>query len=340
MDLQSVRDLKAAIRTELAGPLRADAMRAPPVPEGMVGRGLPRMGESARADGRDVVGATVAVGVAISGRRDYMLAIRLQRTADKDHPKVQQMVQLARGEVDLRYTGRVVKEQAPRWHQGLLRPLRIGGSVGHHKISAGTIGGFVALRDGATAILSNNHVLANENLAAVGDAVYQPGPADGGTAAEQVARLSRFIRLRRHGNAVDAAAAAVIDGIAVDHRRIRGIGRLAGLGGMPDVGAEVRKSGRTTGTRRGVVSAIELDNLVVAYDIGDLSFDGQMEIEGTGRNGFSDGGDSGSLIVDGDRLAVGLLFAGSSQGGSNGRGLTFANPIEPVLQELGATLMH
>jgi len=315
-------------------------MRAPAEPD-RLGRAGPARDVPApaapRAE-RDLVPATVALGVAISGRRDYKLAIRLQRTADKHHPTVERMVGMAGGEVDLRYTGRVVKEQAPRWHQGILRPLRIGGSVGHHAITAGTIGAFIRL-DGVTAVLSNNHVLANENRGALGDAVYQPGPADGGTAGEQVATLSKFVRLRRRGNGVDAAAATVVDGINTDHRRIRGIGRLAGLGALPDIGDPVRKTGRTTGTRRGIVTAIELDNLVVGFDIGDLSFDGQIEIEGTGRNGFSDGGDSGSLIVDGDRLAVGLLFAGSSQGGSNGRGLTYANPIEPVLQELGATLM-
>ena len=343
MDLQSVRDLKAAIRTEFVEADRVRVMRAPRLPEDMLGRADHRMGVPAPAAARgvrDPVPATVALGVAVGGRRDYKLAIRLQRTADQHHPSVERRVERARGEVDLRYTGRVVKEQAKRWHQGILRPLRIGGSVGHHRISAGTIGAFVTLESGATAILSNNHVLANENRGAVGDAVYQPGPADGGTAGEQVASLSKFVRLRRRGNAVDAAAAEVIDGIATDVRRIRGIGRLAGVGGLPDVGDPVRKTGRTTGMRRGIVTAIELDNLVVGFDIGDLSFDGQIEIEGTGRNGFSDGGDSGSLIVDGDRLAVGLLFAGSSQGGSNGRGLTFANPIDPVLQALAATLMY
>lgn len=338
MDLQSVRDLKAAIRTELIESERVRVMRAPAGPD-MLERARPRMRAPARERGRDAVEATVALGVALRGRRDYKLAIRLQRTADKDHPSVERLVRLAQGEVDLRYTGRVVKEQAPPWHQGVLRPLRMGGSVGHHSITAGTIGAFVELQGGATAILSNNHVLADENRAAVGDSIYQPGPTDGGTARHQVASLSNFIRLRRRGNAVDAAA-EVIDGIALDHRRIRGIGRLAGLGGMPGIGDEVRKTGRTTGTRRGRVTAIELDNLVVAYDTGDLSFDGQIEIEGTGRRGFSDGGDSGSLIVDQDRLAAGLLFAGSGQGGSNGRGLTYANPIEPVLQELSVTLMY
>jgi hypothetical protein len=340
MDLQSVRDLKAAIRSELVEAERVRVMRAADEPD-RLGRAGAVMREPSPPRSRDQVTATMAFGIAYSRRRDYKLAIRLQRTADQHHPSVERMVERARGEVDIRYTGRIVKEQAGAWSHGVLRPLRIGSSVGHFKITAGTLGGFVTLDGGATAILSNNHVLADENRGAIGDAILQPGPLDGGAMRNQVATLFNFVRLRRQGaNAVDAAVATLTEGIAADHRRIRGVGRLAGVGGMLDVGAEVRKTGRTTGTRRGVVTAIELDNVVVAYDIGDLTFDGQIEIEGTGLRGFSDGGDSGSLIVDGDRLAVGLLFAGSTRGGSNGRGLTYANPVEPVLQELSATLMY
>lgn len=36
--------------------------------------------------------------------------------------------------------------------------------------------------------------------------------------------------------------------------------------------------------------------------------------------------------------AVGLLFAGSTTGGSNGQGLTYLNPIDTVLERLGAEL--
>ena len=46
-------------------------------------------------------------------------------------------------------------------------------------------------------------------------------------------------------------------------------------------------------------------------------------------------GDSGSVIVEeSTRLAVALLFAGGDVGGTNGKGLTFANPIHAVLDAL------
>ena len=42
------------------------------------------------------------------------------------------------------------------------------------------------------------------------------------------------------------------------------------------------KVGRTTGKTLGRVTAFELDNVVVGYDIGNLRFDNQIEIEGAG----------------------------------------------------------
>lgn len=39
-----------------------------------------------------------------------------------------------------------------------------------------------------------------------------------------------------------------------------------------------------------------------------------------------------------DLQAIGLLFAGGDEGGSNGKGLTFANPIEAVVDALRVDL--
>jgi len=63
---------------------------------------------------------------------------------------------------------------------------------------------------GRVYILSNNHVLANSNGASIGDPEYQPGPFDGGTAADQIATLSDFqvISFAANGtNTIDAAIA-------------------------------------------------------------------------------------------------------------------------------------
>ncbi len=82
-----------------------------------------------------------------------------------------------------------LKERTDRW-----RPAPGGVSVGHYRVTAGTFG--CVVRDRATGdrlILSNNHVLANSNDAAVGDPVVQPGTVDGGRVPDDtIANLERF----------------------------------------------------------------------------------------------------------------------------------------------------
>lgn len=91
------------------------------------------------------------------------------------------------------------------------RPATCGISVGHFNITAGTIGAFVIDNgDGTTCLLSNNHVLADENAGVVGDAIIQPGAFDGGsTPGDTIATLKRFVMLTATGNTVDAAIAEV-----------------------------------------------------------------------------------------------------------------------------------
>jgi hypothetical protein len=269
------------------------------------------------------------------------------------------MIREARGEVDVRIVGRIDKRPgarraarslvAPRavpWYQRNTRPLLIGASVGHVNITAGTIGAFVT-RGKATCLLSNNHVLANEDLARAGDRILQRATYDGGRQpSERVARLRFWIRLKKAGaNFVDAALAEIDPDVAFDVSRLRDImsgtdRRLAGVGPVPvDEGEAAFKVGRTTGPTDGRVTAFDLDNVIVSYDSGNLRFDNQIEIEGAGRTPFSDGGDSGSLIVNARMEAIALLFAGGDSGGSNGMGLTYANPIQRVLKDLKATLL-
>jgi hypothetical protein len=195
-----------------------------------------------------------------------------------------------------------------------------------------------------TYLLSNNHVLANEDLARAGDRILQRAVFDGGKQpSERVARLRFWIRLKKTGaNFVDAALAEIDKGILFDGSRLRELvkgkdRKLAGLGPVfTDEGETVFKIGRTTGPTEGRVTAFDLDNLVVNYDKGNLRFDNQLEIEGLGSKAFSDGGDSGSLIVNAGMRAVALLFAGSDSGGANGLGLTYANSLERALTDLKA----
>ena len=166
---------------------------------------------------------------------------------------------------------------------GRVRPLRPGASVGHVQVSAGTLGAFVRV-DGAVHVLSNYHVLAGRPQAKVGDVVVQPGPADGGSAPQdRIGTLAARVDLEPNGTAlVDCAIARLDDELAEPDLRYP-VGRVtttaAALGGE-----SVGKIGRTTAVTHGRVSAIELDDVVVGYgeELGELSFDNQIEVESTG----------------------------------------------------------
>ena len=69
-----------------------------------------------------------------------------------------------------------------------------GVTVGHYRITAGTFGCLVR-RGEEVFILSNNHVLANSNNAQQGDAILQPGAADGGTTDDRIATLADYVPL-------------------------------------------------------------------------------------------------------------------------------------------------
>ena len=99
----------------------------------------------------------------------------------------------------------------------------------------------------------------------------------------------------------------------------------------------VVKMGRTTGPTRGFVQAVGIDNLLVSYRLGHrfgiARFDRQISIAGD-KGAFSKGGDGGSLVCSDAGNPMALLMAGSQRGGTDGRGLTFASPIETVVDAL------
>jgi len=78
------------------------------------------------------------------------------------------------------------------------RPCPPGYSVGHGRISAGTLGLWIRrLGSDLPHILSNNHVLANSNEAQQGDVILQPGRFDDGT--EELARLAEWVQIGFEG---------------------------------------------------------------------------------------------------------------------------------------------
>lgn len=212
-----------------------------------------------------------------------------------------------------------------------VRPACPGVSIGHFRITAGTLGAVVYDQEtGERLILSNNHVLANSQTprgrrAALGDPIYQPGPYDGGTAADTLATLHRYVPLRFTSvNKVDAAVARPVSPDVLEPD-IMGLGRVEGVA-EPELEMPVRKSGRTTGCTQGKVTAIHA-TVRVSYGNGKrATFTDQFVTEA-----MSQGGDSGSLVVDDQARAVGLLFAGSPSA-------TIASPIATVLESLKVAL--
>ena len=340
MKLASARELKAALRDGVVDGM-AEALRR----EGAL------VTAASRAVARPPVARTLALGIAPGNGSDFKLAVRIQRRGLEDAAQLETIRSRARGEVEVRYVGRVAalarrRAAAPEvpWPQGRARPLLIGVSIGHYRITAGTLGAFVVLRKGGEVrVLSNNHVLADEDRGKKGDAILQPGAYDGGHAPQdRIGALDRAVKLKPRGvNRVDAALGAVDGSIGYDPRTLRGVGTLAGLAKAPvEETRSVEKLGRTTGHTRGRVTAFELDNVVVGYDMDNLRFDDQIEVESDGTAAFSQGGDSGSLVfASDDRGAFGLLFAGSDQGGASGAGLTYVNPFAAVLSQLKADLL-
>ncbi len=241
------------------------------------------------------------------------------------------------------------------------RPAPGGVSIGHRDITAGTLGCLVK-KDGRFVILSNNHVLANSNAAEIGDPILQPGPHDGGRYPDDhIADLEQFIPINITGapsdcpvatgtanflnsiarlfgssvqlqaidqqateNLVDAAIARPINPDDVKNEILE-IGTIQGaIEG--ELGMAIKKSGRTTGFTTGEIQQVDVA-VNVQYGEGQIAqFTDQLM-----AGAMSQGGDSGSAVLDDSNNLVGLLFAGSDTS-------TIMNRIQNVFSELGVSL--
>jgi hypothetical protein len=220
-----------------------------------------------------------------------------------------------------------------------MRPAHPGNSCGFkfppgvNLVMAGTLGCLVKDATGVC-ILSNNHVLADENKLALGSPIFQPGLLDGGNpATDAIARLAKFIPISATAvNHVDCAIARLISSNLADPVFLPNVGKLASANPVaPAVGMKVLKTGRTTGPTAGTITDIHA-TVKVQYSLGVCTFDEQVLVVGTGGP-FSAAGDSGSVIVQATpRDATALLFAGSTTH-------TIANRMDAVLTALGVSLV-
>ena len=221
----------------------------------------------------------------------------------------------------------------------LIRPVPNGVSVGNNlECAAGTLGTGLII-GGQRYVLSNNHVFARQNAAAIGEVVVQPGRFDSKpqcadmTPTSQLGTLADFQAIDFAGgnNTIDAAVALPSTAITC--------ATPAGFYGSPGttvvdatVGLPIQKVGRTSALTTGSVAMINA-TVTVNYGGGQLAtFVGQVVTTA----GISKAGDSGSLIVTNDAAAnpVALLFAGTADG------TTIGNPIGAVLTRFNATICH
>lgn len=242
------------------------------------------------------------------------------------------------------------------------RPVPIGISVGHSDVTAGTLGCRVSQGCHLYA-LSNNHVLANQNDAQIGDPIIQPGTFDGGSApADTIGMLYDYVPLSfttscnvNTCNRIDAAIAEVTGAYVINATTSEGYGTPRDETIEPYIGMKVMKYGRTTGLSYGYIDSVSATidvNYGTTSNTNYARFVYQIVIkpaEDASYSDFSAGGDSGALIVAADanypapdcvndpspcawdypplgdeRKPVGLLFAG-------GGGITVANKISDVL---------
>lgn len=241
------------------------------------------------------------------------------------------------------------------------RPATPGISCGHYRVTCGTLGCLVR-RGSQVYILSNNHVLANTNLASQGDAILQPGQFDGGSAGEDtLAQLEEWIPLRTGNEAAESRWArattrvlnwvAGLSGAGIRWQALRlrpsenrvdcAIARpltpdlvspeIMHIGAPRGVregllGMQVQKTGRTTGHTTGRITQMDV-TAQVDYNGQKVTFVDQLM-----ATGMSQGGDSGSAVLDMEGYVVGLLFAGSEVA-------TLFTPIQLVLDTLRVELV-
>ncbi|MDX6500375.1 MAG: hypothetical protein QOG23_3635 [Blastocatellia bacterium] len=222
---------------------------------------------------------------------------------------------------------------APKYPHGIRerQEVIIGGISGAHTNlsgQSGTIGYFCTRksklpRRKEVHLLSNRHVFADlwKPKVDAADLILQPSPGEPAS-NRPIGTLVSFSALKfdndlNEPNYVDAAIAKLWAPLA--HKPlIPLIGAVKGYVATKDVeiGEPVRKFGRTTGYTEGKVFSICLD-IWIRYDRTGHSafFQDQFLIEPDlpQFTKFVSGGDSGSLLVDAEQHAIGLIFAGMSE---------------------------
>jgi endonuclease G len=236
---------------------------------------------------------------------------------------------------------RIVAEARSPQSKLRVDPIVPGVSVGHVRVSAGTIGCIVYDKnDGTPLILSNWHVLHGPT-GALGDVIVQPGPHDDN-------RLdgNRLGQLKRShlGAAGDCAVATIQD--RRFETEIPGLDITPEQLGEPELDDTVVKNGGTTGATHGLVRRVDV-LAKISYGAAGVHAIGGFEIGPDPANPPADGeisrgGDSGAawMFKAGNgkpsKVLAGLHFAGEA--GSDPDEHALACLPQSVFEKLDITL--
>ncbi|MPQ43683.1 trypsin-like serine protease [Clostridium tarantellae] len=212
-----------------------------------------------------------------------------------------------------------------------IRPVQCGYSISPvNRFYSGTCGCIVergSQQNMEYFLLSNNHVLADSNRIALGTQIVQPSRMDGGRITDVIANLTNFIPINYgfQGNLVDCAIARIRDNSIISNK-IAWAGYPTGINNAI-IGEQVEKIGRTTGRTSGLVRTIGT-TLIITVGGRPALFQNQITLER-----MSQPGDSGSVVLNKNNEAVGLLMGGSPS-------ISIANDFRTVLNSLRVNLTY
>lgn len=231
-------------------------------------------------------------------------------------------------------------------YQTKLRPAPPGASIGHHQAGATTLGALVVDRREPDRhyILTDLTPFCMAGAAPnPGDGVIQPARPDGGTRADLIAKVSRFVLA--HDRPADAASNLLALIARVRNRdtvcaEVPGVGLPRGV--RPAVeGEAVSMVGRTSGRETGEVLQTDAQ-IEIRLPVGCV--EGPMRSTGDGKTvpiifaGLIETsrlvrpGDCGALLLGSEGYALGMAFAGSDE-------TSFFFPLQRVLDALEVDLV-
>ena len=221
-------------------------------------------------------------------------------------------------------------------------------------IGAGTLGFLAKDSAGNLVGVTNNHVAGACNHAAPGLPILAPGPLDvteDGIAPFTVGRHWKLLPINDGipenidiSQNCDASAFQILDPARVSSMQGNRYDTPATVL-EPEAGMRVEKIGRTTGLTIGTIVAEAASPLPISYAIPEYNirksvfFPKVYIVQGAQESMFSKPGDSGSLVTalddGGNRVAVGLIFAGNEQ-----KGLSFILGLPTILEKLELQILN